>query len=534
MSAEAATKEFHYPLFARSDYSAFWALFTDNFTNLLVISGICKFVFNMPDEIVFGRIIPGASVSILIGVCFYSWMARKLAYRERRADVTALPYGISTPVMFVYLFGVIGPIYWSTNNAELAWQVGLGAGVIGGVVAGLGALVGPFIKKVTPRAGMLGTLCGIALVFIGVTAISLVFEAPIVGFVSFTFILWGLVGRFRLPFNVPAGLMALIFGTIVALLLGQSKIDTTGVAFYFPLPWIGDAIAGIKHLFANSELFLVLIPVQIYNFIETMNNVESAEAKGDKYPVATCMAFDGAGTVLAALFGSPFPTTVYIGHPGYKRIHARAGYTVGVGIVLTLASMFGLLAFLASLVPLAATAPILVYIAMTLISESAAAVPKAHIMAIAAAMMPHVSGLLMVKWGNMLQALGSFGAEKLPAAVNVPEFVAQMEQQGAPIFGHELLSQGSIITGMIWGAIVALIIDGKFKNAGGFSIAAAVMSSVGILHSSSLQAPAFSPVVIGYLITGVFMIVYPMVTEVKPLHAGDFAEEHEDEDAPFA
>jgi AGZA family xanthine/uracil permease-like MFS transporter len=529
MSAAAAEKEFHYPIFARSDYSAFWALFTDNFTNLLVISGVCQFVFNMPVDIVYGRIIPGASVSILIGVCFYSWMARKLAYREQRSDVTALPYGISTPVMFVYLFGVIGPIYWSTNDAELAWQVGLGAGLIGGIVAGMGALVGPFIKRVTPRAGMLGTLCGIALVFIGVTAMSLVFESPIVGFVSLTFILWGLVGRFRLPFNVPAGLMALLFGTLVALALGESEISTEGVAFYFPLPYIGDMIAGVKHLFANSELFLVLIPVQIYNFIETMNNVESAEAKGDKYPVGTCMAFDGAGTVLAAVFGSPFPTTVYIGHPGYKRIHARAGYTLGVGIVLTLASMFGLLAFLGNFVPLAATAPILVYIAMTLISESAAAVPRAHAMAIAVAMMPHVSELLMVKWGNMLQALGGFGAEKLPAAVTAPdEFVAQMEQQGAPVLGHELLSQGSIITGMIWGAFTALIIDGKFKQAGYFSIAAAAMSSVGILHSASLHTPSFSPVVIGYLITGLFMIIYPMTTEVKTLEPEDFAEEHEE------
>ena len=145
----------------------------------------------MPNEIVFGRIIPGAALAILIGVCFYSWMAHRLAKQEQRMDVTALPYGISTPVMFVYLFGVIGPIYFSTNDALLAWQIGLGAGFIGGIVAGLGALVGPFIKRVTPRAGMLGTLCGIALVFIGVTAMSLVFESPIIGFVSLTFILWG-------------------------------------------------------------------------------------------------------------------------------------------------------------------------------------------------------------------------------------------------------------------------------------------------------------------------------------------------------
>jgi AGZA family xanthine/uracil permease-like MFS transporter len=517
MSAATNSKDFHYPLFAKSDLSAFWALFTDNFTNLLVISGVCKFVFQMPDELVFGRIIPGAAFAILIGVCFYSWLAHRLAAKEQRADVTALPYGISTPVMFVYLFGVIGPIYFSTNDAMLAWQVGLGAGFIGGIVAGLGALVGPFIKRVTPRAGMLGTLCGIALVFIGVTAMALVFESPIIGFISLTIILWGLVGRYRLPFDVPAGLLALLLGTVVALMLGKSSISTEGMAINFPLPYIGDMIAGIRHLFANPELFLILVPVQVYNFIETMNNVESAEAKGDKYPVGVAMAFDGFGTMVSAVFGSPFPTTVYIGHPGYKRIHARAGYTLGVGIVLILASTFGLMAFLANLVPLAVTAPILIYIAMTLISESAAAVPRAHAMAIAIAMMPHVSELLTVKWNSMLQALRDFGAEKLPATLDAPEFVAQMSQQGARVLGQEALAQGSIITGMIWGGFTALIIDGKLQNAGYFCLVAAAMSSVGILHAPALQAPALTPVVIGYLIMGGFLIVYPMFGKVQPL-----------------
>jgi AGZA family xanthine/uracil permease-like MFS transporter len=101
-----------------------------------------------------------------------------------------------------------------------------------------------------------------------------------------------------------------------------------------------------------------------------------------------------------------------------------------------------------------------------------------------------------------------------------------MSQQGARVMGQETLAQGSIITGMIWGAFTALIIDGKFKNAGYFALAAAAMSSVGILHAPALQAPSFTPVVIGYLIMGAFMIIYPMTTEVKSLEPEDFAEEH--------
>jgi adenine/guanine/hypoxanthine permease len=511
------TTRFHYPLFARSDLSAFWALFTDNFANLLVISGVCRLVFKMPDEIVFGRILPGASLAILAGVVFYGWQAHKLARRERRTDVTALPYGISTPVMFVYLFGIIGPIYFATQDAVLAWRIGLGAGFVGGIVAALGALVGPFIKKVTPRAGMLGTLAGIALVFIGVIAMVHVFASPVVGFVSLTVILWGLVGRYRLPFDLPAGLVALVLGTAVALLSGEAHLSAAGVGLHPPLPWIGDLVAGLRHLASHPDLFLVLVPVQIYNFIETMNNVESAEAAGDRYPVATAMAFDGAGTMLSAVFGSPFPTTVYIGHPGYKKIEARAGYAVAVGVVLTLASTFGLLAFLAGLVPLAATAPILIYIAMTLISESAAAVPRNHVMAIAVAMMPHVADLVTVKWNSMLAALAAYGSRDLPPGLADPAFVAAMAQQGASVTGQLALAQGSILTGMIWGGFTALIIDGRFRTAGGFALVAAAMSSVGVLHAPSLHAPALTPVVLGYLITGAFLVVYPLLARVERL-----------------
>ncbi len=499
---------YSYRIFARNDFSAFWALFTDNLINLIVLSGICQFVFQMPAEIVFGRIVPGAAVAILAGVVVYTWLAKRVAEREGR-DVTALPYGISTPVMFVYLFGVIGPIYWSTQDAMLAWQVGIGAGFMGGIVAGLGAIIGPFLKRVTPRAGMLGTLCGIALVFIGTVPLATIFENPFVGFASMIIILWGLVGRFRLPYNIPAGLLALGVGTIVALLIGQASVSFEGVGFYPPLPYIGDLIAGIQHLFANPELFLVLVPVQIYNFIETMNNVESAEAAGDHYPVALCQVTDGVGTMIGAVFGSPFPTTAYIGHPAYKRMGAHAGYVVGVGIVIPLAAFFGLLAFLNNLIPVAAAAPVLVFVALSLITNTAHSVKPDHMAAVTIAMMPHVSAFLMVKWGSLMGALGASGVAGLPG-LGDPALTAAMLQQGAHYSGHLALSQGAILTGLIWGAIVASIIDGDFRNAGGFALAASVMAMLGIIHGASLHWPELGAISGGYLIAAAFLFIYPI------------------------
>ncbi|WP_420004834.1 xanthine/uracil/vitamin C permease [Arenibacterium sp. LLYu02] len=497
-----------YKLFHRSDFSAFWALFTDNLINLMVLAGVCQFVFQMPAEIVYGRIVPGAAVAILAGIIAYVGLAKRAAAQHGR-DVTAMPYGISTPVMFVYLFGVIGPIYWATNDPLLAWQVGIGAGFMGGIVAAFGAVIGPWLKRVTPRAGMLGTLCGIALVFIGTVPLATVFESPFVGFASMIIILWGLVGQFRLPFNIPAGLLALVVGTVVALGMGTSTISVVGLGFYPPLPYIGDLFAGIEYLFANPELFLVLVPVQIYNFIETMNNVESAEAAGDHYPVATCQITDGLGTMIGAVFGSPFPTTAYIGHPAYKKMGAHSGYIIGVATVIPVAAVFGLLAFLNGLIPVAAAAPVLVFVALSLITNTAHSVKPDHMAAVAIAMMPHVSAFLMVKWSSLLGALGAVGATGLPQ-LGDPALTAALLQQGAHFEGHLALSQGAILTGLIWGAIVASVIDGNFRNAGGFALAAAVMASLGVIHGASLHWPTLTAVSGGYLIAAAFLLIYPI------------------------
>ncbi|MDB6177375.1 xanthine/uracil/vitamin C permease [Paracoccus sp. Z330] len=506
---------YSYRLFSRGDFSAFWALFTDNLVNLLILSGVCQFVFQMPAEIVFGRIVPGAAVAILAGVAVYTIMAGRAAQRHGR-DVTALPYGLSTPVMFVYLFGVIGPIYWATQDPLLAWQVGIGAGFMGGIVAALGAIIGPFLKRITPRAGMLGTLCGIALVFIGSVPLAEIFENPIIGFTSLLFILWGLIGRFRLPGNVPAGLVAIGIGTVIAVFLGKSSFTTDGIGFYPPVPYLGDMIAGIQYLFANPELFLVLIPVQIYNFIETMNNVESAEAAGDEYPVAICQLTDGAGTMLGALFGSPFPTTVYIGHPAYKRLGGHAGYIIGVAVVIAAAAFLGFLSLLAGLIPIAAAAPVLVFVAVSLITNTGYAVKPAHMAAVAFAILPHISNFLIIKWGALVNALRSTGIEGLPQ-LGDDALTAALLTEGAHYEGHLALSQGAIITGLVWGAIVADVIDGRFRHAGYFALGAAVMSSVGIIHSFTLQMPQLDGITVGYLIVGLFMIVYPKIAPQEDL-----------------
>ncbi len=515
-------------LFRRGDLNAFWALFADNLANMVIITGVCKGLFKMKDEVVFGRILPGLAVALIVGLAFYAYLAIKLAREEKRNDVTALPYGISTPVMFVYLFGIIGPVYGLTKDGTVAWQVGLAAGFIGGLIEALGSITGPIIKKYTPRAGMLGTLAGIAIVWISTVPLAMIFEKPYIGFVSFVILFAGLVAGIKFPFRLPAGLVAIIAGSIIGFFTGDAKISTEGMDFYFPVPVVGDLIKGFKLLFKHSEFIAIILPIEIYNFIETMNNVESAEAAGDKYNVRVCQIMDGVGTMSGAIFGSPFPTTVYIGHPAYKRLGAGAGYALMVGIVFLIGNLFGMVAFLHHLIPHAAVAPILVFIGVVIIAQAFRATKPRYAIAVGMAIIPHIADIIVKKTSATISAVKEVITSYIPSAtlteiekaLSLPDsekFVkALTENQGFHILGQTALSQGAIITGLLWGAITAFLIDFKFLNASLFSFIAAILTLFGFIHSPRISLH-FSNLFIAYAVMGfLFLLFYLLKLKKDP------------------
>src|SRR5262249_3593724 len=98
----------------------------------------------------------------------------------------------------------------------------------------------------------------------------------------------------------------------------------------------------------------VIIPMGLINAIGSLQNIESAEAAGDRFSTGPCMAANGIGTIAAGFFGSCFPTTIYIGHPGWKALGARAGYSIINGLFFTVIFLLGLGAAVASVVPMEA------------------------------------------------------------------------------------------------------------------------------------------------------------------------------------
>ena len=110
-----------YPIFVRRDLDGFFGLAIDNLVQMLLIVGLCGLLCGMSGEnsyLITKCILPGVAVSILIGNLFYAVQAHWVARREKRSDVTALPYGINTPSLLVYVFFVMVPVYQKQITAE--------------------------------------------------------------------------------------------------------------------------------------------------------------------------------------------------------------------------------------------------------------------------------------------------------------------------------------------------------------------------------------------------------------------------------
>ncbi|HKX12947.1 MAG TPA: NCS2 family permease, partial [bacterium] len=203
-------------LFVGGDLDGFFGLFVDNLLQLMLIDVLCRGVCGLPDELVVGRILPGAAISILLGNLFYSWQAWKLAKATGRSDVTALPYGINTPSLVAFIFLIMGPVYQETKDPVLVWKVGLFACLLSGVLETVGAFVGDWLRRLTPRAALLSSLAGVAVTFIALGFIFQIFASPAIAILPMMLILAAYAGRLKLPGGIPGGFAAVVLGTALA------------------------------------------------------------------------------------------------------------------------------------------------------------------------------------------------------------------------------------------------------------------------------------------------------------------------------
>lgn len=283
--AEKAEPGLSIPWWTRGDTNAFFGLGFNILVNVLTLTGLMIGVVNVPPGDVLGTILPALGVALILGNLYYTFLARRLARRENRTDVTALPYGPSVPHMFIVVFVVMLPVYLNTKDAMAAWQAGLAWAFMIGVIVMIGAFVGPYIRKLTPRAAMLGTLAGISITFISMRPAAQMWEAAWIGLPVLAIILIGFFTDMKLPFGIPVGLAALLVGTAIGWIGGFMSAPDVGqavsdIAIGIPDLRVDMLFSGLSHL---APLLGTAIPLGVYNFTEAMSNVESAAAAGDNY-----------------------------------------------------------------------------------------------------------------------------------------------------------------------------------------------------------------------------------------------------------
>jgi AGZA family xanthine/uracil permease-like MFS transporter len=490
------TADSRYRWAAPGDINAFFGLMLDNVAGLILTVGLLS-TADFPTEFAISSLIPGTAIGVMAGDLMFFALAFLLARRSSRSDVTAMPLGIDTPSIFGITLFVLIPAFREASvtmeplaAARHTWHIGICAIVFSGVFKLICAPLSGWVRRIVPRAGLLGSLAAIALVIISFLPLLDIFAHPLPGFFALAIVLTSLVGRAPLPFRMPGTLAALLVsGTIFYLMQAAGmpgyEAHAASTVEWFPAGWY-DAFT-LEWLAAASDAVSYLpiaLPFALATVVGGIDCTESAAAAGDEYRTGTVIGIEAVATLVAGFCGGVIQTTPYIGHPAYKAMGGRAAYVLGTALLIGSAGVFGYFGVLNDWIPKPAVFPILIFVGLEITAQSFHATPRRHYAAVALACVPALA----------------FLADNFPGQVledpNVATAVGELErgelQQNLNTLA--VLKAGFIVTSLLWAWTLAEIIDGRLRRAAAVLLTTATLTLFGVIHSPLPDNRLFLPV----------------------------------------
>ena len=469
----------------------------DNIADLLLTVSLLAAVFNFPTDFAIRYMVPGTAIGVLIGDLLFFTLAFRLAKKTGRDDITAMPLGLDTPSTFGMVFFVIGPAFAGRLNsgvtefdaAKYAWQIGICSILISGIFKSICAFASNWIRRLVPRAGLLGSLTSVALVLISFLPLTEIMHAPVAGFVAIAIILTTLIGRVQLPWKIPGALGALLIAGLIyhfmsmtgLLHAGSPEINPrdallpAGWTSVFQLEWL--------NVFRDSLNYLpIVLPFALATVIGGIDCTESASAAGDDFDTGQIIGVDAFATIMAALCGGVIQTTPYIGHPAYKAMGGRAAYTLAAALFVGSAGLLGFFGYLYIVIPKPAVFPVLIFIGLEIAAQSFSSTPTRHYKAVVFACVPALAYLSLIFTEQVIGLL--------PQGSSIEELNPKLYEQISVV---RMLASGFILTSLLWSTALAAIIDQKLKAAGFCFSLAAVFTIFGIIHSPLPGSAAFFP-----------------------------------------
>jgi AGZA family xanthine/uracil permease-like MFS transporter len=470
-------------LISRGDVGAFFGLMLDNVSNLVILAGSLVGIFGMPTEVVYYKMLPGSAIGVLIGDIAYTYMAFALSKKTGRNNITAMPLGLDTPSTLGLTFGVMGPLYLKTKDPIFTWQVGMAVIVCMGIFKILTAFFGDIIRRLVPRASLLGSIAGIAILMIAFLPLTKVFHEPMSGFLSMIIILFSLVAKRRMPLNIPGAFAAIFLGSVVFYLMQYSGLIQRSATEALPFLYFSAPTPTLEFLGGLREAINYLplaIPFALATVIGGIDVTESAAVAGDEYKTRDILLVEGIATLFAGLCGGVIQSTPYIGHPAYKKMGGKSGYTLGTALFIGLGGVFGYLSYVVRLIPEGVIAPILLFIGLEITSQAFIASPRKHYEAIAIAFIPPLANLVIIELGIFLGAVG----------VNLEALQGEMALSYKIL---KILGNGFILTSLLWSGFLVFMIESEDFKAFLFLILCCAFTLFGFIHSPLEGGRLFLP-----------------------------------------
>jgi AGZA family xanthine/uracil permease-like MFS transporter len=553
---------------ATGDVNAFFGLMLDNVADLLLMISLLTGAFAFPTEVAIRYMVPGTAIGVMVGDLLFFWLALQLAKKSGRSDVTAMPLGLDTPSTFGMVFFVLGPafnaalkqtdLYPDAHAAAIhTWHIGICSIFISGLFKLACSVGSGWVRRLFPRAGLLGSLTAVALVLISFLPLLELLHLPLIGLVALAIILTTLIARVPLPFKIPGALGSLLIAgglyylmrwmesaqllpPALALPAAHAEIDPQQALLpyeyfsAFRFEWISAMNDTLKYL-------PIVIPFALGTVVGGIDCTESAAAAGDDYDTSTVIGIEAVATLVASLFGGVIQTTPYIGHPAYKAMGGRAAYTLATALFVGSAGLIGYFGYLYVYIPKPTVFPILIFVGLEITAQSFYATPKRHYPAVALACVPALAALAMIYVDKLV-----------PLGANIV---------GTPMEGEvgtlRILANGFIVTSLLWSSGLAALIDRKLFWGAAFFLVAALCTAFGIIHSPAPGSPLFVPwetgditdkmqlflgfypsahfqvvipYVAGYLAVGILLIIWGGFDQLSHLQRRPKDEEDDDEE----
>ena len=446
------------PLLKKADLDAAVGVFFDGFSKVVVALSVLVGTIGLGFETVVGTMMPGLLVSVVFlngGMWLYY---RHMARLRGEPGLTAIPAGLQSNRMFIWLFSIMLPVYQATGDALLAYKVGVLAHFLGGIVFIIGAFVVPALMRVVPAAALFGSLGGGVMAFLILQSMNGVLALPLAGWLALMILFVIYLGRIET--KLPAALIAIVVGASIAWAGGSMGTGAVAASFGslgFHVPRLTLDIFS-PDVFGQVASYLpIIIVFSLDEVITGIQGVEQAKECGDTYFTATePLVISGISSLVGSLCGSPLATGMYWGYPGWKKMGAGTGYHLGVVALYALVCLTGLTAIITVLVPEAVVLPILVFVGVSCYAQAFEVAEPRHYPAVILASLPMVMG-----------------------------FVVDNAAEGA-LPGFAAFDAGSPFIALLVGCLFVFVIDNAWLKAAATNVVALALTLVGMIHSPGI------------------------------------------------